>query len=205
MRHNDLCTLEYYQKCRSLAQSIGDNYHTDLAEAQIAHIMGKRGSSCESGLEAHRARYKKHPNNMSLGKILLTALIRAGHAIEGERLLANLLKVSTQIHGPDHGDTAAVKVLLPEVMVRRVALPLRGGGRATCQVVRYIGEDCKKCIVRGPIKTPRIMGEERVIEAKERDLMFMGHGTPVICHGLKKAQRLNGKIGDVRSYDPYVL
>ena len=26
-------------------------------------------------------------------------------------------------------------------------------------------------------------------------------GTPVICHGLKKASYLNGKIGDARSYN----
>lgn len=26
-------------------------------------------------------------------------------------------------------------------------------------------------------------------------------GTPVICHGLKNAAHLNGKIGDITSYD----
>ena len=41
----------------------------------------------------------------------------------------------------------------------------------------------------------------RETELFRLDMLVMSRGTPVICHGLKNARHLNGKIGDVMRYD----
>ncbi len=50
---------------------------------------------------------------------------------------------------------------------------------------------------------PRDLSKETVIHVDAKDIIMV-HTTdfPVICHGLKNASQLNGKIGDARSFDP---
>lgn len=54
--------------------------------------------------------------------------------------------------------------------------------------------------MQGPIADPRNAQEEETLTVDTSDLRFV-LGTPVICHGLKTLTHLNGKIGDLRSWD----
>ena len=67
------------------------------------------------------------------------------------------------------------------------------------QALRY-EEDGGKCVIQGPIADPRNIQSEQMLTVASEDII-LGHGTPVVCHGLKKATHLNGKIGDIRSWD----
>jgi hypothetical protein len=56
------------------------------------------------------------------------------------------------------------------------------------------------CIVQGPVKEPRVISKKKTLTVEAHRIGFT-LGTPVICHGLKNADYLNGKIGDIRSFD----
>ena len=66
------------------------------------------------------------------------------------------------------------------------------------QLLQYT-EDGKKCVVKGPITNPRNTHEKKQITVASSGI-FIAHGTPVVCHRLKRSPRLNEKIGDVRDY-----
>lgn len=57
-----------------------------------------------------------------------------------------------------------------------------------------------KYVVKGPVAHPRTPDEEQTMTVAIIELDIR-KGTPVVCHGLKNAAHLNGKIGDVRSFD----
>ena len=55
--------------------------------------------------------------------------------------------------------------------------------------------------MQGPIAEPRCFQDEELYTVCVDDIIIKS-GTPVICHGLEGTlAHLNGKIGDVRSYE----
>ena len=50
-----------------------------------------------------------------------------GHAIKGERLLAEQMKLSLQIHGQEHDPTKSVKLVLETVKQQKVIIPSQPG------------------------------------------------------------------------------
>ena len=63
-----------------------------------------------------------------------------------------------------------------------------------------IHTDGQKVIVQGPLTNPRNAKKEKTITTDSNAILLV-IGTPVICHGLKNANHLNGKIGDVRDFN----
>ena len=55
-----------------------------------------------------------------------------------------------------------------------------------------------RVIKNGRVSPGSTKGE--IFTAASKDILWC-EGTPVICHGLKKASHLNGKIGDARSFN----
>jgi hypothetical protein len=61
------------------------------------------------------------------------------------------------------------------------------------------GHEDDKYVLRGLVAVPEYrMQRLRVVL---NDVILVSLGIPVICHGLSNATHLNGKIGDIRSYD----
>ena len=155
---------------------------------------------------------------INTGVDLAVALKDAYHGIEAEILLTKLASRSKRFHGPGHQLTQQVESNLQNCKVRVVAI-LRvetrlnshlqeckvrevgskvGGELEHFQSLRYT-EDDKKCVVQGQITDPRNTDEEKQNTATS-SVIRITLGTPVVCHGLKRATHLNGKIGDVRAY-----
>jgi hypothetical protein len=80
---------------------------------------------------------------------------------------------------------------------KTVHVGLRSCGIQTFEVLRY---EADKYVVRG---AEEVAQEEKVtMKVDPFGVVLNTYGTPVVCHGLKnKATYLNGKIGDVRSFD----
>ena len=70
----------------------------------------------------------------------------------------------------------------------------------TYKALRYI-ENGDKCVLQGPLAKPRLEEAEEIKTiVVESDKVLILPGVPVVCHGLKNASHLNGKIGDVPGY-----
>ena len=126
------------------------------------------------------------------------ALKIAYHGVEAERLFTKVVVTSTQVHGSEHRLTKAIESKFQLCKVRVVGIKsLVGVG--IFQALRY-EEDGKTCIVKGPITTPRNTDEEEPLVVATEDLILVA-GTPIVCHGLGISSHLNGKIGDLQSWD----
>jgi hypothetical protein len=122
-------------------------------------------------------------------------LIDANHRIDAWRLLNKLISSSRRIHGSEHEQTLKLKELFNMIHV----VVVRDQDYGVFQALRYEGD---QCVVQGPIQQPRIPSEEKVLKVTIHDNnVILSPGTPVICHGLKNAAYLNGKIGESRGYD----
>jgi hypothetical protein len=144
------------------------------------------------------------------------ALKDSHHRIVAERLLKKLIRISPQFHGRDHDTTIDFESLLKDTTTRIVGV----GNQyqpVLFQALRYKcdGKECviegpiqntiqcrdgKECLIEGPIQIPRVAGEQKTLSV-DADQILPCIGTPVICDGLKNASHLNGKIGDIRSFD----
>ena len=124
------------------------------------------------------------------------------HTIEALRLLEKLLVTSRRVHGSSHKMTKFVDGLSQRLKSRYVRF---GRQQQIYQVLRY-ENDGNSCVIRGPItKSNIIHGEPRnddnwtTFSVPITDIVF-AVSLPVMLHGLKKAQHLNGEIGDIRDY-----
>lgn len=147
----------------------------------------------EDSINKHRALFKMHENtdpfkHIVTGRLYAQALLDGYHSIEAIRVLQKLHPRSQQVHGPEHDMTRFIQHLIKKT-IGAVRFATRDG---TFQAVRYEGD---KCFVRGPI------GTSEDLFSVNADTPLPSLGTPVVCQGFKNAPELNGKIGDVRSYD----
>jgi hypothetical protein len=134
-------------------------------------------------------------NSINTGHIYARALRKAGHSIEAWRLLDKLIPQSQQTYGSEHTITLGLKELRDLIHVVNVKNQSSDG----FQALWYEGD---QCVVRGPVECPRIYSKEKVLKVTFHDNNVAFYiGNPVICHGLEKATHLNGKIGDVRSWN----
>jgi hypothetical protein len=104
------------------------------------------------------------------------------------------IAISKRHHGPEHTITKGIEHLLSFRKTQFVAL------LSTGLVFEAIGYEDDQYVVRGPSE----VAEERMqtIRADPTDVILRSDGAPVICHGLQNDDAyLNGKIGDIRSYD----
>lgn len=118
--------------------------------------------------------------------------------LQSERLLTKLTTLCRRVHGPDHRLTLKAEMYLQECKVRYVMVNHQLEWK-TFEALRY-EEDGEVCVVKGPINEQEEV-ETFAVFTNGASLFYKMDGTPVVCHGLKSATHLNGKIGDLRSRD----
>jgi hypothetical protein len=168
-------------------------------------------------------------NTVGIGENYVRALSAQFHIIEAERLAKELELKSRRFLGPEHHTTKRAVAILQHCKKRYVYL-LHSGGQhglfnapncescgggsgsdclfiqkdttaqiATIQTGRYSGD---KYLVTGPIADrAEVKGELELYIAC--DIVFPCPGCPVVCHGLKSASHLNGKLGSLRTDSKY--
>jgi hypothetical protein len=202
--------VEYYEKSKEMRET----FHLDVAfsiDARIAEAKAlynvkadsekSKEEEAEMLLRNYQAMLKDYADDsqeaLGHGLALAVALNEAHRGIEAERLLKKLMSTSTRVHGPGHKLTTGIEPSFQAIQVRRVIIPYKTGVEPF-QVLRY--EDSgNKCVVQGPIKYPRRTDKEVTFSVPTPVIPALG--TPVICHGLKSATILNGKLGDMRGSD----
>lgn len=154
-------------------------------------------------LERCRASYRmsieKHGEVASLtnGADLAMELRDLRHTIEAWRLVKRLIAISKQCHGPGHKITIDLERRLLQCKAAYVGV--WGYGIQIFEVISY---EADKYVVRGPVDSQSAHEEMVTMEFDAADVTIQPYGTPVVIHGFKnKAAYLNGKIGDMRSFD----
>jgi hypothetical protein len=206
--------LGYLEEGRKIRESFGDALGVARSEDTIARYkarcmkrFGSHGAfgelfSLEQMIEMHRNIYyltlEEHGEVASLrdGSVYAISLIAGKRTIEAWRLLKRLIATSQQYHGREHRSTIEIEGILRPWGCNLQGVKLRSLGLS----FNAIGYEDNKYVLQGPIGVP----EERMqtLRVDPTDVILGSHGNPVICHGLKnKAAYLNGKIGDIRSFD----
>jgi hypothetical protein len=132
--------------------------------------------------------------SLEAGLALATLLSKADRTIEAWRLLKKLIPISTQHHGREHSYTKMLERELTDQKNPRVMLQSLG--------LKFVavGYEEDKYVLRGPIGVPE--EQMQTLRVDPTDVVLKNNETPVVCHGLKNnATYLNGKIGDIRSFD----
>jgi hypothetical protein len=201
--------IKYYKKARKIYVFLGHNDTVAQVDSLISSVS--RSSQCggdddprvfEEEVEHRRTAYqkKKDANGEDKciweGTIYARTLRKALHTIEAERLLRSLLITSRRVHGENHEATNIIKSELELATIRVVEVKYKNV-QEQFQALRY---ECNgnKCVIHGPA---RELMTSRHTATVDTNILRPCVGTPVMCHGLKNASHLNGKIGDVRSYD----
>lgn len=163
-------------------------------------------------------------NALNNGIKLVNTLHRLGHNIEGERLVSKIAPMSVRIYGPEHDISKWAVRVLKILKQRPVSVQPQGGifynlpCEADGTVVQPQGGISKggffnalRCEADGDkYVLGWLLGKDASGNDKEpnsetftvasKDVVFY-HGVPVVCHGLKNAAHLNGKMGDSREYN----
>ena len=92
-----------------------------------------------SSLEAHRKEYNAYNKEIQAGALgpapinaatnFGYALLNALHAIEAQRVLAELQSLSTRVHGADHSSTKQIEKVHNHMKFRCVLVDLQGSGK----------------------------------------------------------------------------
>jgi len=175
------------------------NAERNLALAKRKLANGQDVISSEKMLESLKTVYERRhkgtdsTDSLRHGIAYAIALTKAHHTIEAERLLLELSAMSRQVHGPDHKLTEKVTQLLQKCQRRFVSIY----GPGLCLALRYEGHSNHCLLVRGPIIEP----EHKQVTFKTKKYI-PALGTPVIIEGMQHPNtHLNGKVGDLRSWD----
>ena len=205
--------LNYYEKLHDLSKSEGDESNTILMKALTERMRSKIDGGGQEQYKDEmlmyvRASYYKYVREqkedtadaITSGSTLARALNQSQtNGLECERLLNKLAPISRQVLGPEHPTTKDIefgqklnRVRLVEMSTDDSIQKYEAGG--------YSDEEEKYVAIRGPLSNPRIWDEEQIKTVAINDIIYLP-GTAVVCHGLKNAAHLNGKIGDVRSRD----
>ena len=212
----------YYEKYRDFLETTGhgDKYNVAVIEQSIIELKSTYDESIQKLSDEEELKQSQEIYNARVGQFgedadpgarvlhgtaLATELCIANRKIESERLLKNLVSVSKQLHGPNHSVTKNVEENLLSVRQRLVVFEYQGELKVF-KLLRY-EEDGEKCIVQGPMSPESLNNaDEHVTLTVATEDVRPQLGSPVVCHGLVEAplNRLNGKIGDVRSRDKEV-
>ena len=207
--------IKYYKILRDMYVKYKDKLgvsQTDAAIAQTISMIAGGGKIEDRQLKQYRSIYEQTVQKSGEGAIdalsnginLAGALKKSNHSIEAERLASKSVIISRRVYGPEHDFTKKAENLLNYIKEDRMLVlkswSLRGR-HGNFYALRYV-DDGKGCLVQGPIAQPsRCQDKEKTFTVPTNDIIPHWGGTPVVCHGLKKAVHLNGKIGDTRSYN----
>jgi len=204
--------LHYYEKVRDWHKSVGDEMRVKRLEVVIDRVKSKRDGRevkpfRDEVLKEIRSDYdqcvrergESSAEILQVGRSLSEALYGSGiHGLECERLLNKLVIISRRVHGPGHQITCHLEIGLDLCRKRRVEVMTHDGIKVY-QALRFDDEE-GKYVVNGPISDPRKPDEEEIMTVAMNDIILI-QGSPVMCHGLRNAAHLNGKVGDTRSFD----
>lgn len=138
-----------------------------------------------------------HVLNSGIGVDYVRALLTSKHTIEVWRLLKRLIAISTQHHSRGHRMTIELQRGLYECSTPIVTI---GSLDLPFEVVGYEDDEyVLRCWFPHENETPEERVETYRVDPSRVNLG--SDGMSVVCHGLKNAAYLNGKIGDVRSFD----
>jgi hypothetical protein len=158
--------------------------------------------SLEQRIERRRKAYqltvekRTEASSLTNGIHLANLLMDTNRTIETWRLMKRLIAISQQHHGREHSFTKLLEQNLAEFKCDKILVTLRSLGLK----FHATGYEDDKYVLRGPIGVPE--EQMKTLRFCPTDVILESNGTPVVCHGLKNnAAYLNGKIGDVRSFD----
>ena len=215
--------VAYFKKCLSILRTEQvQNHYGDRLKSIIPGIedrlrratiklAGKNGECIKvianekEMLEHQRKKYqgarKVHAEadiaTLQLGSGLAMHFRKAFHAIEAERLITMLATTSKRVHGSEHDITKLILSRLGAIKHRAVVI-VSNQTHTIYQALRY--KEDGKFLLQGPITKPRNSQNEHTLTVDPSQVVF-GVGNPVVCHGLKTSTHLNGKIGDIRSWN----
>ncbi|KAL9186608.1 hypothetical protein ACHAXT_005846 [Thalassiosira profunda] len=211
------------EKSRDIYRDLGIQHEVETVVSNIVYLDVQFGgdTSPERFEDLVKAKTKIHEQKVSTyggasaeamrsGIPLSFYLRRTNRKIEAERFLIGLVTACKRVHGPHHILTKDVEEALHFTKARYVEVcDSSGGSLGLFQALRYNeSEGREKCVVRGPISEPRSVDSESTISVPVDRVSHstackcgVGLGNPVVCRGLKHEAHLNGKIGDVKSYD----
>jgi hypothetical protein len=209
--------LGYLEEGRKIKESFGDAVEVAELEATSAYFKARcierfgaqeafgELESLEQLIERRRKAYQMRLENyaeaspITNGIILSILLRKANRTIEAWRLLKRLIAISTQHHGREHRSTKELEETLATFKCDKIQIvTLRT--KPSFRFVAVGDDDDDKYVLRGPLCVP----EEGIntLTVDPTDVILESNGTPVVCRGLKNnAAYLNGKIGDIRSFD----
>ena len=136
---------------------------------------------------------------------LVTAYLTEKRFIECQRILKEIIDESRQVHGKDHGDTVSLIAMSEKIKSKKkqivVTLQSEEDGSKRYFALCY-EDDGKTCTIE------RIPEEEEAGNSDEKkqtltvssyDLRFTVHSS--YLSGVVNASHLNGKVGEVRSFN----
>lgn len=189
--------ISNYEKCLAIYKSHGDTSGISYMESMIDIIKRDYADDDDEtkaeNLKLRRESYNSHTKEDTAEAIddalhLANALVNCYHGIEAERLLTKYRVISRRVHGKEHDQTKRIESQLNKCKARLVALE----DGEIYQLLRYEGDN--QCVVKSVMKDDTIL-------TTNINCIHIDNGTPIVCQGLKKADQLNGKLGDIRSFD----
>ena len=107
--------------------------------------------------------------------------------------------ISQRVYGPGREITCNLNFFLDLCREQRVGMMTNDSVREY-HVLLFDDEE-RRLIVNRPISSnPRKPGGKESMTVAINDIILIQE-SPVICHGLKNAAHLNGKVGETRSFD----
>ena len=221
--------LRYYNKCREIYESNGNtrgllSIDTMIAEAKAKcsgkNVQGRADMTLSHHVKEYEYLLEKRgeENNAVLlkGNNLAKAYRDTGQVIAAEKLLSKNLATSLRVHGNHHVQAIQIALLLNEIQTRKV-IPMddpgikriidEGGSlgskaeyfrKESFQALRY-ENDGENLVVQGPL-LPKDLGAESPPQLATD--FYYTYGTPVIVNGGGKMENINGKIGEIRDWEP---
>ena len=204
--------IELFGRARIVSRLIGDENLIKAIETKIESMSmligndkGEERGGFMAQLEEKRRSYEISIQargesawlTIKSGVCYGITLSVAKRSIEAERLAAKLAAISRQFHGPDHECTRQSEGLLKHCRERFVGYMFEQDRKF--QPLSH-DDDAKSFVVKGPIDEAERNVEEEQTFTVASDHIFPWLGCPVICHGLKNASHLNGKLGETRSH-----
>ena len=204
--------VQNYEIVRDYYASLGN---TDVANA-ITGIIDKVKHKRDTGEEMPfdedelgrmRDQYRKHVADcgeddaraITSGINLIHALHHEGsHTLECVRLSQKLARTSRLVNGPDHEYTRKINQVLDYYK-----------GKEGRRIMKWINNDYEYCENYFVLRISDDDEDYVILKPKtdeEKTIAIDGGymilpGTPVVCHGLKSAAHLNGKLGEVGSFN----
>jgi hypothetical protein len=208
--------IKHLQKVRDIFVSTGNTSGAQIVESNIANVKlhhegrGRKSSKEEfkNALRRDRDMYENSVrsegecsmNAMGNGLNMVKSLSDLGRAIECEKLASKLAALSLRVYGSEHDVAKRASRALETNKRRHVAVISLGPDPpgVGLEALRYeaVGD---KYIVRAFKRDGNVtIGDTFIVASND---IICGYGTPVVCHSLKNATHLNGKIGDAKEYN----